>query len=315
MGSGTFGIAADRATSGRFGFGWRPRAACHTRVGCTTPIDAVRTAHHAGHGFRQRPMGCQDVRMDERAVTARPAARRADRRRTAARDRLPPSDARGVASPRPTGRTRSSCSRGRRPRERPSWSRCAMGGWRCRRSPSTAAPPCRWRPTSRPRPTSGILVQLCGDAHLSNFGLYASPERAEVFDINDFDETLQGPFEWDLEAARGEPRRGRPDRVASRRSDGRHAVHRAMRSYRERMAGTRRCGRSTSTTRRSPSRRSSTYVDKRARPMIEAAVHSASHHDSIHELPKLTAIVDGKRRIVDRPPVDPPPRRRRRTRS
>ena len=45
------------------------------------------------------------------------------------------------------------------------------------------------------------------------------------------------------------------------------------------------------------------YVDKRARPMIEAAVHSASHHDSIHELAKLTAIVDGKRRIVDRPPV------------
>ena len=45
------------------------------------------------------------------------------------------------------------------------------------------------------------------------------------------------------------------------------------------------------------------YVDKRARPMIESAVHSATHHDSIHELAKLTAIVDGKRRIVDRPPV------------
>ena len=49
-----------------------------------------------------------------------------------------------------------------------------------------------------PRPTTGIIVQLCGDAHLSNFGLFASPERAEVFDINDFDETLHGPFEWDL---------------------------------------------------------------------------------------------------------------------
>lgn len=47
-------------------------------------------------------------------------------------------------------------------------------------------------------PDSGITVQLCGDAHLSNFGLFASPERALIFDINDFDETLPGPWEWDV---------------------------------------------------------------------------------------------------------------------
>ena len=47
-------------------------------------------------------------------------------------------------------------------------------------------------------PTSGLRSQLCGDAHLSNFGAYASPERRLVFDINDFDETLPGPFEWDV---------------------------------------------------------------------------------------------------------------------
>jgi uncharacterized protein (DUF2252 family) len=47
-------------------------------------------------------------------------------------------------------------------------------------------------------PTSGFRVQLCGDAHLSNFGLFASPERQLVFDINDFDETLPGPWEWDV---------------------------------------------------------------------------------------------------------------------
>jgi uncharacterized protein (DUF2252 family) len=46
--------------------------------------------------------------------------------------------------------------------------------------------------------TSGLRTQLCGDAHLSNFGAYASPERRLVFDINDFDETLPGPFEWDV---------------------------------------------------------------------------------------------------------------------
>src|SRR5207253_3031988 len=47
-------------------------------------------------------------------------------------------------------------------------------------------------------PTSGFRAQLCGDAHLSNFGGFASPERELVFDLNDFDETLTGPWEWDL---------------------------------------------------------------------------------------------------------------------
>ncbi len=49
-----------------------------------------------------------------------------------------------------------------------------------------------------PTPTTGITVQLCGDAHVSNFGIFASPERQLVFDINDFDETLPGPWEWDV---------------------------------------------------------------------------------------------------------------------
>jgi len=47
-------------------------------------------------------------------------------------------------------------------------------------------------------PHSGLMVQLCGDAHLSNFGVYATPERQQTFDINDFDETYPGPFEWDV---------------------------------------------------------------------------------------------------------------------
>ena len=47
-------------------------------------------------------------------------------------------------------------------------------------------------------PASGVTVQLCGDAHLSNFGLFGSPERQLLFDINDFDETLPGPWEWDV---------------------------------------------------------------------------------------------------------------------
>jgi uncharacterized protein (DUF2252 family) len=49
-----------------------------------------------------------------------------------------------------------------------------------------------------PTPRSGLTVQCCGDAHLSNFGVFASPERRLVFDVNDFDETLPGPWEWDV---------------------------------------------------------------------------------------------------------------------
>ena len=47
-------------------------------------------------------------------------------------------------------------------------------------------------------PSSGVRVQLCGDAHLSNFGVFGTPERRMIFDINDFDETLPGPWEWDI---------------------------------------------------------------------------------------------------------------------
>ena len=48
------------------------------------------------------------------------------------------------------------------------------------------------------RPNSGLITQLCGDAHLSNFGMFAAPDRSIIFDINDFDETNPGPFEWDV---------------------------------------------------------------------------------------------------------------------
>ncbi|WP_245672822.1 DUF2252 family protein, partial [Aldersonia kunmingensis] len=47
-------------------------------------------------------------------------------------------------------------------------------------------------------PSTGLHVQLCGDAHMSNFGVYATPERKLTFDVNDFDETYPGPFEWDV---------------------------------------------------------------------------------------------------------------------
>ncbi len=83
-------------------------------------------------------------------------------------------------------------------------------------------------------PRSGITVQLCGDAHLSNFGLFGTPERQLVFDINDFDETLPGPWEWDVK------RLAASFEVAGRdlgfsAADQRVIVLAGVREYRERM--------------------------------------------------------------------------------
>jgi uncharacterized protein (DUF2252 family) len=88
-------------------------------------------------------------------------------------------------------------------------------------------------------PTTGVFVQLCGDAHLANFGVYASPERELVFDLDDFDETLPGPWEWDVKrlaasfaiAARHNGYGGDEDRDLARRSVA--AYRSAMRRFAE----------------------------------------------------------------------------------
>jgi len=85
-----------------------------------------------------------------------------------------------------------------------------------------------------PSPVSGITVQLCGDAHLSNFGVFGTPERQLIFDINDFDETLPGPWEWDVKrmAASFEVM----GRFRGFSPDNRRAIVAAgVREYRERM--------------------------------------------------------------------------------
>ena len=151
-------------------------------------------------------------------------------------------------------------------------------------------------------PRTDIEVQLCGDAHLVNFGLFASPERDLVFDINDFDETLRGPFEFDLKRLAASLVVAGRDRGFDAHEN-RHIVHRAIRSYRDRMAGY--------ATMRAidvyyagvDATGVMAFVDKRARSMIAGTVKSAAHHDALHELPKLTALVDGQRRIVEHPPT------------
>ncbi len=83
-------------------------------------------------------------------------------------------------------------------------------------------------------PRSGVTVQLCGDAHLSNFGLFATPERQMLFDINDFDETLPGPWEWDVKRLAASLEVMGRHRGFSR-SDRRAVVMESVRTYRERM--------------------------------------------------------------------------------
>jgi uncharacterized protein (DUF2252 family) len=151
-------------------------------------------------------------------------------------------------------------------------------------------------------PSSGIRVQLCGDAHLSNFGLFASPERDLLFDINDFDETLPGPFEFDLKRlAASLVVAGRE--VGVRGHDGRHMVHRAMRSYRQRMTVYATMRAIDVYYARVDATGILAYADKRSRAMIEGTVKATAHHDAVHELPKLTSLVDGTRRIVEHPPT------------
>jgi uncharacterized protein (DUF2252 family) len=84
-------------------------------------------------------------------------------------------------------------------------------------------------------PVSGVTVQLCGDAHLSNFGLFGTPERQMIFDINDFDETLPGPWEWDVKRLAASFEIMGRDRGFSA-ADRRAVVMAGVAEYRERMS-------------------------------------------------------------------------------
>jgi uncharacterized protein (DUF2252 family) len=154
-----------------------------------------------------------------------------------------------------------------------------------------------------PTPTSGLEVQACGDAHLSNFGLFASPERELVFDINDFDETLPGHWEWDLKRLVASIVVAGRERGFTQHDNG-HAVHACVHSYRARMAEYAAMRAFDVFYARVNADEIMAYVNKRSRPFLESTLASTTKHDSIHELPKLTELAEGGvRRIVDHPPV------------
>ena len=155
-------------------------------------------------------------------------------------------------------------------------------------------------------PASGLRVQLCGDAHLSNFGAFASPERNLVFDVNDFDETLPGPFEWDVKRlAASLAVAGRDNGFTAK--DRRKVILAAAEGYRTSMRGfaeqpllavwyahldiEQAIGQFRS--------------QMKAKRFKETGKLLAKAHtkDSTKALAKLTTVVDGRRRIISTPPT------------
>ena len=162
-------------------------------------------------------------------------------------------------------------------------------------------------------PVSGLRAQICGDAHLSNFGLFASPERALMFDVNDFDETLPGPFEWDVKRLAASVVIAARDQEFSD-ADARTSALEVGASYRREIS--RLAGISTldvwyshidvaallaelqelATSTRSK-------ANKRMAKRSGQVIAKARTRDSTQALDKLTHVVDGELRIVSDPPL------------
>jgi uncharacterized protein (DUF2252 family) len=168
----------------------------------------------------------------------------------------------------------------------------------------------------RATPTAGLTVQLCGDSHISNFGVFAAPDRTLVFDVNDFDETLPGPFEYDVK------RMAASVTIAARnngfaKTDARAATLASARSYRETMVEFAAKGnldiwyarvseqdildanKSLARTGTKSVRQAAKVSQKRTRKVAKKA-HT---RDSLSALGKLAAQVDGRYQIVSQPPI------------
>jgi uncharacterized protein (DUF2252 family) len=155
-------------------------------------------------------------------------------------------------------------------------------------------------------PRSGFAAQLCGDAHLANFGAYASPERQLVFDVNDFDETLPGPWEWDvkrLAASFAVAARERGFEAPARR----RIVAAMAAEYRASMARSAALGNLEvlyqRLDRETFAERWEAAAGREQRRRLERTVAKARAKDRLRALSKLTREVDGELRIVSEPPL------------
>jgi uncharacterized protein (DUF2252 family) len=152
-------------------------------------------------------------------------------------------------------------------------------------------------------PATGMRVQACGDCHLSNFGGYGSPERRLIFDINDFDETLPAPWEWDVKRlAASIVLAGR--QLGERNRDCAEAAQETVRSYRERM---REYARMPALDVWYSHLGAEIFVheaqSERARKDWERQERRAKLQTAAHLFPRITDLVDGRPRIQDHPPL------------
>jgi uncharacterized protein (DUF2252 family) len=150
-------------------------------------------------------------------------------------------------------------------------------------------------------PVSGIDVQLCGDAHLTNFGLYATPERRLVFGVNDFDETMRGPWEWDVKRLAASIFVAAGD-IGMTAGQGERAAVRAARSYREHMAAYATMG-SLDVWYATVDVPSVLRLMRSIRAHTRRSAVRAQQRDHLRALEKLTESVGEIRRIRDDPPL------------
>ncbi len=196
-------------------------------------------------------------------------------------------------------------------------------------------------------PRAGLTVQLCGDAHLSNFGVFASPERQLLFDLNDFDETLPGPFEYDVK------RLAASFTIAARnngfaKADVRSSTLAVVAAYRQAMAkfaqmrvmdiwyarltdeellqavrtfDPEQTGKTKQRAAAATKKKQAAAGKRNGRPaaerphvteprgrLLEKGISKARTHDSLQALSKLGELVDGRYRIVSQPPIIVPAR-------
>jgi uncharacterized protein (DUF2252 family) len=162
-------------------------------------------------------------------------------------------------------------------------------------------------------PTPGLQTQLCGDAHLSNFGAYASPERRLIFDINDFDETMPGPFEWDVKRlAASFVVAGKDNGLTKKQC--RKTTLTAVESYRKAMLSF--AGQTILTVWYAHLNIEDALAEykasltarrlKKSKANLKAAETSlakAHTRDSLQAIGKLTTVTTGRRRIISDPPL------------
>jgi uncharacterized protein (DUF2252 family) len=155
-------------------------------------------------------------------------------------------------------------------------------------------------------PRTGLSVQLCGDAHLSNFGVFAAPDRQLVFSVNDFDETLPGPFEWDVERLVASFAVAGRDRGFDTKQ--RKSINLAVaRSYREAMLDMAQMKKLDVWYARLDIDEMNALVSAQLKPKtvkrFEKNVAKARSKDSIKAFDKLVQVVDGRPRLVGDPPL------------